>query len=292
MKPKVSIVITHYNQERTLPALLRSVKAQTFGGWKVLFYDCYSRYRDYESILARHFTQDQYMTAGALSVRPIGRNRYDAVMGAISWQKPDYVAIVDADDVWEPDKLALQLDCFRKDENARLVFSDCRYLVAERQVVQQVDDCPAWIDDVELIAGDRTFSQKYPPPRNMKNAYWWLLTRHNFMPCPTLMFEANAWRELVESTPYTSAEDYDWVLRMAKKYPVAYVPKPLAWYRIHEGQVTQRTPAVCTWEEIDVVRLNMVGLGRIGKSKLARLFWHLAVLYMKLFYKRHLMEGA
>ena len=100
------------------------------------------------------------------------------------------------------------------------------------------------------------------------------------MPCPTLMFEREALKEVIGNPmAYTSAEDYDWIIKMTQKYKCDYVPEPLAFYRIHKEQLTNNTPVRCTMEEIDVFKRFIKYLPR--RKSLQHLFW----LYCKLIYK-------
>ena len=62
-----------------------------------------------------------------------------------------------------------------------------------------------------------------------------------------------------------------------------YVRAPIAYYRIHPEQLTQKQSLICTKEEIQVV-LSFLNLEKQinGKS-----LWRLAILFLKLIYKKY-----
>ena len=282
---KVAIVITHYNQEKYLPELLKSIEGQTYENWVILFYDCCShKSADHDNEIDRfrklifhHISSDSKVCVVRNNESaPIGTNRYLAVKRAIEIFAPDYVAIVDADDVWLEDKLDLQMPLFEYDSQVKMVFSDCYYLIG-RKDIKQVDDYPVFTIDENYMQGLRTFHRNYPSPKRQKDVFVKLLTKYNFAPCPTLMFEVKAWKKLIRSTGYTSAEDYDWLLKFARYHRVDWCKEPLAYYRLHPSQLSRQSPARCTWEERDVVRI-WFKLLRTEKESL----WLLSKIYIHL----------
>lgn len=102
--PLVSIVVPAYNAAPFLRASLDSVRAQTYPAWEVIIVDDGST--DETVALARHYVEQdsrfmllQQPNAGVGAARNQGIRR---ARGA-------YVAPLDADDVWHPEKLARQV---------------------------------------------------------------------------------------------------------------------------------------------------------------------------------------
>ena len=282
---KVAICISCYNHEDFLPDLLSSIKNQTYDNWHIFFWDqsesdrCYNIVKKWKDTLKDKIT---YNRESHSYVYPIGIFRHKMV--SLISEYYDYIAIVDADDFWARDKLEKQIEAFKRDNNIKLVFGNCKYEYWNKEWMQQ-GGFPIWAEEVKLkIDNNKTFHDKYPPLMKgdvFKN----LLLKYNFMPCPTLIFEREVLQEVIGNPEaYTSAEDYDWILKIARKYKVGYIPEVLAYYRIHEDQITQLSSIRCTMEEIDVVR-------KFGKRFLykkrdrVRLKWRLITLYLKLIYK-------
>lgn len=208
---------------------------------------------------------------------PIGQFRFKQVMYPT---EAKYTAILDGDDYWHPDKLEKQMKLF-DNPKVKLVYSDC-YYVHWKEEWEQVPEYPVFVKEKKYSKVDgKTFHDKYPPLP--VDPFYSLLLNYNFCPCPTLVFKTSALRYVIDELPWTSAEDYDWVLKMAALYSLDYVPEPLAYYRIHAEQITAKTPARCTIEEIQVVKKWRKGISKDFVWEYRR---HMLWLYMKLLYKK------
>lgn len=109
--PSVSVVIPAFNAEATLQETLNSLSAQTFG--------------DFEAIVVNDGSTD----ATADLVERFGDSRVRVITvenGGVSRARNrgiteaggEFVAFLDADDLWEPEKLARQLSAFRETPTA------------------------------------------------------------------------------------------------------------------------------------------------------------------------------
>jgi len=281
MEKNVAVVVSCYNHSVFLKECLNSLSKQTYQNFSVYFWDNNSS-DDSERIALRH----------PVGVYGIGkRTGFDKVLpiGIARWfmvsddYREDYIAIIDADDYWHPDKLAKQMEVVERDPEVKLVFSDAYYSHWDEKWMQ-VDQYPVFTEQKIYDRIDsKTFHDKYPPLMN--DPFMGLLTRYNYMPCPSLLFEKEALYDVIGNPmAYTSSEDYDWVLKMTAKYECDYVRDPLVYYRIHEKQLTQRSPWRCTAEEIDVIRRARY-FKKLTRVESLRVDRHLMKLYMKLLYK-------
>jgi glycosyltransferase involved in cell wall biosynthesis len=119
-RPLVSVIIPTYNHGAFLPAALESVKAQTCGPIEIIVVDDFST-DDTEQIVARHSTPlIKYIKVANNGIVARSRN-----VGAAE-ATADYIAFLDADDVWAPNKLELQLPHLA-DEAVAAVASDLTY---------------------------------------------------------------------------------------------------------------------------------------------------------------------
>lgn len=122
--PRVSVVIPLYQTEAYIGAALASVLAQTFTDYEVIVVDDGSRDRGPDIARStgdprvRVITQENRGLAGA-------RNT------GIRHAKCDYVALLDADDLWDPRKLALHVAHLDSEPHVDVSFSASRLVDAD-----------------------------------------------------------------------------------------------------------------------------------------------------------------
>ena len=284
--PKVGIAVNCFNHEPFINDCVKSILKQTYKNYEVIFYDSNSTDRSRELLYEytkyyKNFKLDKPIGSGIL---PIGVARFNAVQPFMYDNSIKYIAIMDADDTWRPDKLKLQVKVLEKYRDTKICFSDCFYL-HWGMGINQVEDYPVFIEGEVYNKVRGNFHHKYPVIYG-DDPFLSVLSKYNFMPCPTLIFEKEAFKECIKHpSHYTSAEDYDWILRILSKYnKFTNVALPLAYYRIHSKQLTQKTPARCTMEEIDVVK-NAMNYRVLTNKERGKVYRHLVWLYMKLLYK-------
>ncbi|QAA83233.1 glycosyltransferase family 2 protein [Aequorivita sp. H23M31] len=108
--PLVSIVTPVYNSEKFLEAALTSVQNQTYSNWELILIDDGSTDSS-ESIAREFYLEDSRIIFEKLPLNKgaaIARNR------AIDLAKGDFIAFLDSDDFWAPDKLEIQLGFMQK----------------------------------------------------------------------------------------------------------------------------------------------------------------------------------
>jgi len=100
--PPVSIIMNCYNSERFLKEAIDSVYAQTYQNWEIIFWDNAST--DSSGEIAQSYDEKvQYYLAKTTT--PLGEARNVALQKASG----TYIAFLDCDDLYEPDKLQLQV---------------------------------------------------------------------------------------------------------------------------------------------------------------------------------------
>lgn len=115
---KVSVIMPAYNAERYLPDAIRSVQSQTFTDWELVICDDCSKDSTYQ--IANDFAQKDTrikviknkVNSGVAQTR---NNALDAAIG-------EYIAFLDSDDLWLPDKLKKQLE-FMGDKSCVLSYT-------------------------------------------------------------------------------------------------------------------------------------------------------------------------
>ena len=232
MRPTVSVIMNCLNGSRYLMEALNSVYAQTYPDWEIIFWDDAST--DSSAALARSYGAKLRYFKGPGGL-PLGESRNLA----FSQAQGQYLAILDCDDSWEPDKLLRQVVCMEKHPFVGLLASDC------------------WIMDAEGVR-DGTFFGRVPFPDG--DPYRALLTGRNFLASPTLLMRTPLARLSGGCPPtYHYAELFDLCVRVADAWPIAALDASLASYRIHDGNRGGTGCVGMTREVLDVMRRHRLG---------------------------------
>jgi len=106
--PTVSIIIPSYNREKLIIKALNSIFAQTYQDFEILIIDDASTDNTKEVIDQLNNNKVKYFRLEKNSGQCIARNY------GIKRATGKYIAFLDSDDEWLPDKLSSQLECFEK----------------------------------------------------------------------------------------------------------------------------------------------------------------------------------
>lgn len=128
--PRVSIIIPVYNQSAYLSAAIQSVLAQTFTDWELVVVDDGSTDDTYE--VAARFTDPRIRV-----VRQANKGLPGARNTGIVSSSGEYLAFLDADDTYLPDKLAIQVSHLDQAREVGLSY-------ASRIEIDQQDQ-PSWL---------------------------------------------------------------------------------------------------------------------------------------------------
>ena len=201
--PKVSVIIPAYNSARLLRSTLQSVFEQT--------------HRDYEVIVVDDGSTDDTKAVVVASDGPVSylhqvnQGPSAARNTGILAAKGEFICFLDADDLWIPEKLAIQLEFMDRNPHVGLVFSD------EDEFDDQGVQC------VSLLSKSRFYSEIVSS--SLVQQPFQKLLLENFIPTSTVMvrkrcFDATGVFDLSLRGP----EDRDMWSRIAVHFPIAYVP--------------------------------------------------------------------
>src|SRR5687767_202156 len=118
-KPLVSTVMIFFNEEKFLPEAIESVFAQTYDNWELLLVDDGStdgstqialRHAEQCPEKVRYLQHGEHRNRGASAARNLG----------ISNAKGEFIALLDADDVWLPHKLDQQVEILTSQPEAAM----------------------------------------------------------------------------------------------------------------------------------------------------------------------------
>ena len=203
----VDIIIPSFNAAHYLPFAIESVMAQTYEDWRIILIDDGSTDNTKEmlSSFMRRLGPKLTYIKKANGGLPAARNT------AICNSTAEFLALLDADDVWLPFRLEESLKAFRDNPDVGLAYG----------YVSRIDANGAL---------GTTHDQKKKHDRGRIAPYIYM--RAIDLPCPTVTFRRRCVDEVgLFDERLRATEDRDLWFRIASRYDVALVPKVIAYYR-------------------------------------------------------------
>ena len=125
-KPLVSVIVIFYNEEQFIEEAIESIFAQTYANWELLLVDDGST--DNSSVIAlryagkypekvSHLEHANHQNHGMSASRNLG----------IANAKGEFIAFLDADDVWLPHKLERQVTALESQPEAAMVYGPTQW---------------------------------------------------------------------------------------------------------------------------------------------------------------------
>ena len=211
---KVDVIIPAFNAAHYLPFAIESVVSQTFEDWQIWLVDDGSTDNTEEVIapfLLRLGSKMKYIKQENQG-QPGARNT--AVRASVG----EFVALLDADDVWLPCRLAESLKILAERPEAGLAYGLVTNIDAEGR--------PAG-----TFWGNPKYSEGHIAPH--------IYMRKVELPCPSVTFRRRCIDEVGVFDPaMKTIEDRDLCLRIALRHEVAFIPKVIAYYRVSAGSMS------------------------------------------------------
>ena len=200
MNPIVSVVIPTCNRPTLLQRAIESVLAQTFNNWELIVVG--DGPTDTVRQVITHYCQQNHRiravfqdNAGPSAARNAG----------IRVAQGQYVAFLDDDDRWLPDKLKRQVERFKQEPSLGFLYTKC------------------------FVEKDGVITDTWP--YHMLNSYK-KLYQGNFIPTLTVMTRKECLGAVGGFDPkLLVSHDYDLWLRIASRYSFEGIPEALAIYR-------------------------------------------------------------
>lgn len=199
--PKVSVIIPAYNSMSYLPETLDSVLGQTFTDFDVLIVNDGSSDNIVEwasgikDPRVRLISQENKGLPGA-------RNT------GIAESRGEYIAFLDADDLWESTKLEKQVKCLDTHAEIGLVHT--------------------WM----LLVDEHGNSTGRVLTSDAEGDAWEQVIQKNLIACPSVIVRRCCFEAVgVFDERCKAIEDWDMWIRIAVQYPFAVIKEPLSYYR-------------------------------------------------------------
>lgn len=223
--PKISVVVPCYNASQWISATLDSVLDQDWTDLEVIVVDDGSS-DDSAQIVRENFPEVRLVQQDNKGVAA-ARNK------GISLATGDWIAFVDADDIWLPNKLRMQWNSLQHSPEARMVYSawhvwNCTDPLPDRELLDNLSAAKAGTNGYEGPSG-------WIYPELLADCHVWTST---VLIHRSLLEQIGSFNEGLRI-----GEDYDLWLRASRHTPILRVPLPLALYRMHPHSITKAAPS-------------------------------------------------
>lgn len=208
----ISVVITTYKRDNSiLKRAIDSALAQTYSNIEIIIInDYYENKNNIEQLLNTYNAPIRLFhnreNKGACYSRNVGLKN----------AKGSYVAFLDDDDEWEPEKLQEQLSVMTSSDIAMVYCTGLNvYPDGSRKIMSFIKDYPATCQLEYLLGSNYMGGCSFPLIRT------------------DILHKLGGFDELMQSS-----QDYDLWIRICQSYKIAYLPKPLVLYYIMADSIT------------------------------------------------------
>jgi len=204
----ISIIISTYNRANLLPQAIKGVVKQTYSNWELLIIDDGST-DNTEEVLQKYLSSKiRYVKCPHSGLPAIARNV------GIREAQGEWIAFLDSDDVWLPEKLERQMQVIRDRRDVSLVCTNAHRKISETD-------------------SDRMEEYVSSPDRKV-GIYFEELLLENFVVTSTALVRKDcllAMEGYSESPELRAVEDYELWLRLSISHKIEYLSEPLVIYR-------------------------------------------------------------
>jgi len=248
--PLVSVCIGAYNRKDYVRECLDSALAQTWPRKEIVVVDDASTDGTREILQSYGDSIRLILRDRNSGICPVTRNQ------AVREARGGYVAFLDSDDVWHPEKLSRQVAFMEAHPDIPLCHTLC-HVIDERSRVVGVRHGAGVVPATGMI-----FEQ-------LLDHCW--ITISTVMARRTLFDEIGGFCE--EEETGIIGEDQDFFLRVARRHPIGLIPEVLAGYRKAPAGVSRdkwkATPESQPFNEI-LIRRRQIWNGVVPKSRVIR----------------------
>lgn len=203
----VSIIMPNYNCAKYLKDTIDSVLAQTYTNWELLFVDDCSTDDSVSMIQSFHDDRIKVFQSKQNGGAAIARNY------AIEAARGRWIAFLDSDDLWHPQKLEKQL---------------------EYMIQQDVSFC---FTGYEVLGDDNKLISTYNPSNDQYD--YKDILKHNHIGCLTVIYDSQKIGKVLMPTDAIKREDHACWLAILKQEISAYcLHECLAQYKVHSNSVS------------------------------------------------------
>ncbi len=201
----VSIIMPSWNTENYIAKSIQSVIDQTYKNWELIIVDDCSS--DHTDEIVASFQDERIIYLKNEQNRGAALTRNKALREA----QGEWIAFLDSDDLWEPQKLEYQIRFMKKNN---LIFSYHEY----EKIDEKSRPLNIFVSGPEIVTKRKMYNYGYPG-------------------CLTFMYNANA-MGTIQIKDVKKNNDYAILLKLCKKADCVLLKKNLAKYRVREKSIS------------------------------------------------------
>lgn len=211
---KVSVILPAYNAEKFISQTIASISAQTLADFEIIVVDDGSQ--DATASIAA--AADPRVRVISQANQGIAQARNTGILGS----RGIYIAFMDHDDLWHPQKLATQVELLERDPSYAVVYGEF-----ER-----------WTPPALPVFKDANLTGLQQVPA-LSGMILPRLVETNWVLFSTAMFRRSVFDRVGLFDPsMPPADDWDLALRAAEHFKFVKMAQVVALYRVHAGQTS------------------------------------------------------
>ncbi len=210
-KPLVSIIINCFNGEKYLRKCLESVINQKYQNWEIIFWDNLSTDNSEKIVQSFNDKRIKYFKGKEFTTLYSARNL------AIKKISGNFICFLDVDDWWLPEKIYQQVNFFKENKNIEILYSN-------------------FFNYYEAKKLKRIFSKEILPSGKITQE----LINHYKIGILTVMVKSSILLESSFNENYEIISDFDFFTNLSLKKNISAIQTPLAYYRIHEQNLSKK----------------------------------------------------
>jgi glycosyltransferase involved in cell wall biosynthesis len=233
MPVRISVVIPSYNHRRYVVEAVRSALDSRVDGLEVIVVDDGSTDGSVDSLA-------ELVDSRLRIVRQENRGAHDAINRGIAESRGEYLAVLNSDDRYVPERLPLALGILSQDPGLALFGSHIRLIDedgGELSVKHGFDDLDPWPIDRP--------AETFKSDRDLRTALllqnYWATTSNFVMPRGTF-------NRYGPFRPLRYCHDWDFALRVLLRERATLLESPLVEYRVHGGNTIRENMAAMVYE--------------------------------------------
>lgn len=223
-KPLLSVIMPTYNHARYIGEAIDSVLNQSYKNFELIIIDNYSTDNTEEIVASYNENRIKYSKFRNHGIIAASRNH------GIKNSSGKYIAFLDSDDIWLPQKLELQIDLMESNEKIGLSYVLYSHLLEDTSV-----------------------KGVFPKPaQRLRGNVFTSLYRKSVIANSGTMVRTEVFKELGlldENPKLVTIEDYEMWLRIAKSRPIDYVDHEVQLlYRIRYDNSSNMMKSFTKWQ--------------------------------------------
>ncbi|MGD9568064.1 MAG: glycosyltransferase family 2 protein [Sedimentibacter sp.] len=221
-EPLVTIIIPAYNHEKYVKTCIESVLNQTYSNLEIIIFNDGSTDKTDEEI--KSVIENNNKNIKYISKQNEGL--CTTLNEGLKIANGKYVTFIASDDLWMSNRIEKLVGFLENNKCFHMVFSDTYFMYGDIKSTDRYSDYKSIIK--------KSFLNSVP---NV-NLYEVLLCE-NIIPAVTVLLKKECYENVGYYDTSIRFEDYDMWLRISKKYSIAFIDEPLAYYRLHDRNMSK-----------------------------------------------------